>query len=240
MLDWNVLRILVSLCRLLFSQAHYSLASCGYVRMYGDHTLLLEEGEAYLALEDAANAKEIVAMRSPSYFAGDLRKLKLVDKFTLSTRAQSFQDPEGLPEALRRTPEQRFKFFENVRNALILCVKGRSEADKMSGGDYDGDKAWTCWNPHLVDHVQAFEAHDTSNYEVKKVPSEQKVFWETTTEDRLSYFYHFRGHQAHLGHLAELLDKSIDCFGFDHEFTQDLGRASFLQVKHEEIVSVNS
>jgi hypothetical protein len=200
--------------------------------MYADHTLLLEEGEAYLALKDTDDAEEVLAMRSPSYFSGDMRKLKLVNKFTLCQRAQSFQESDGLPEALRRTPQQRFSFFDNVRNALVLSIKGkRSEADRMSGGDHDGDRAWTCWNKHLVGKVMDIAAHDISKYLVEKVPAETKVFWETTVKDRLEYFFHFHDHKSHLGSLSDNLEKCIDAVGFEHEFTQDLGRAAFLQVR---------
>jgi hypothetical protein len=204
------------------------------MRMYADHTLLLEEGEAFLAHDDARDAKEIIAMRSPSYFAGDLRKLKLVDKLTLYERAKGFEEPPGLPDVLKRTYEQRFRFFDNVKNALILSVKGkRSEADRMSGGDHDGDIAWTCWNQELLEIVKSADAEDTSNYVVKKSPAEEKVFWETTQVEQLSYFAHFRGHHQHLGKLSEWLDKCIDMkgFGFAHDFTREVGKAAFLQVR---------
>jgi hypothetical protein len=200
--------------------------------MYGDHTLLLEEGEAFLAHDDARDAKHIVAMRSPSYFAGDLRKLKLVNKFDLSERAKTFKEPPGLPDALKRTPEQRFHFFENVKNALILSVKGeRSEADRMSGGDHDGDIAWTCWNKELCEIVKSADAEDTSTCVVKKSPAEEKGVWETTQEEQLLYFAHFRGHQQHLGKFSEWLDKCIDKLGFGHDFTREVGKVAFLQVR---------
>jgi hypothetical protein len=48
-----------------------------------DHTLLLEEGEAFLTLDQAFSAKEVVAMQLLSYFKGDLRKLNLVNTMTL-------------------------------------------------------------------------------------------------------------------------------------------------------------
>jgi hypothetical protein len=200
-----------------------------------DHTLLLEEGEAFLALDQAFGASEVVAMRSPSYFKGDLRKLKLVNTITLLRRADSFQEPDEWPEVLRRTPQQRIDFFSNVKNTIILSVRGtRSEADRMSGGDYDGDMAWVCWNEDLVSNVQPSKAHDTSSYTiVEKEPAEQKVFWSTTTKERLDFFYNFRSHQNHLGDLSEKLDKCIDAFGFDHPFTEDLGRAAFLQVSQK-------
>jgi hypothetical protein len=205
---------------------------CCYIRMHADHTLLLEVGEAFLAHDNALNAKMVIAMRSPSYFAGDLRKLKLVDTYTLSERALRFQEPEGLKESLRRTAVQRYEFFKNVRNVLILSCRGsRSEADRMSGGDYDGDKAWICWSDTLVSRVETATAQDTSKYIVKKEHQEQKPFWETTPQDTLNYYYNFRFHQSHLGRLSENLDKYIDLKGFDHEWTEDLGRASFLQVR---------
>ena len=201
------------------------------MRIYPDHTLLLREGEAFLAHEDAGDAKEVLAMRSPSYFKGDLRRLKLVNMYTLVERAQSFQEPPDMPELLRRTPEQRVAFFLNVKNALILSVRGhRSEADRMSGGDYDGDLAWTCWNSHLLEHVICIEAEDTSKYQTMKSTQETRVFWETTLKEQFEYFLHFQGHQQHLGKLAESLDKCIDKYGFQHEFSRELGKAAFQQV----------
>lgn len=38
------------------------------------------------------------------------------------------------------------------RDVIIFSSKGsRSLADKLSGGDYDGDIAWICWEPSIVD-----------------------------------------------------------------------------------------
>ena len=38
------------------------------------------------------------------------------------------------------------------RDVIIFSSKGsRSLADKLSGGDYDGDMAWICWEPSIVD-----------------------------------------------------------------------------------------
>lgn len=175
-------------------------------------------------------ATEILAMRSPSYFVGDLRKLKLVSDTELVQRALGFHEPENLDIRLRRTGKERCDFFLNAQNVLICSTKGRPEADKMSGGDYDGDTAWTCWNPVLLDQVEVVEAEDTAGFVVEKDPKEQQLFHSTTIDDRLDFYYHYRLHQSHLGKAAEALDRAIDRFGFQHEFTRDLGRVAFLRV----------
>lgn len=37
------------------------------------------------------------------------------------------------------------------KDVIVFSSKGeRSLADKLSGGDYDGDKAWICWEPEIV------------------------------------------------------------------------------------------
>jgi len=37
------------------------------------------------------------------------------------------------------------------KDVIVFSSKGeRSLADKLSGGDYDGDKAWICWEPDIV------------------------------------------------------------------------------------------
>jgi hypothetical protein len=96
--------------------------------MFPDHTGLLESGEAYVALGDAClevgRLGEIIAIRSPSYFSSDIRKLKVVSKKELTRRC-----------------EARGKFFADINVGLVLSTQGSiSEAELMSGGDFDGDK----------------------------------------------------------------------------------------------------
>jgi hypothetical protein len=79
---------------------------------------------------------EIIAFRSPSYFAGDLRRLKVVDLVTLYQRAATASELNNAPKELQRSAEEKVQFFELLRNCVVMCNKGRAEADKMSGGDY--------------------------------------------------------------------------------------------------------
>lgn len=125
--------------------------------MFPDHTGLLEPSEAFIAIGDdqtvqyeiERHSTDLVAMRLPSYFKGDLRKLKIVSK----------------AELLQRCAEKSV-FFNGVTVGLVLSTKGdKSQAEMMSGGDFDGDAAWCCWDNGIVSHVSDYPAPDTSLYE---------------------------------------------------------------------------
>jgi hypothetical protein len=120
--------------------------------MLPDHIQLLQEGEAFVGLPDELrgslhNAKEVLAFRNPSYFDGDLRKLKLVQYDDLLLRAN---EKGGTWVAKCQG------FFKNSTAALVLSTIGsESEAARMSGGDFDGDKAWICFDRDLVEQVSS-------------------------------------------------------------------------------------
>lgn len=191
----------------------------------------MEEGEAYVAMDrecdrSLSEAVHVLAMRSPSYFAGDLRKLKLVDYETLEKRAHAQQALYN-GRALHH-------FFLKLRYGLVLSTKGlKSEAQKMSGGDYDGDKAWVCWNQNIVDEVMDLDAENTTteHFQIKKSPEEQKPNSEASVEDRLNYALNFRKHQHQLGSLSNLLDRVIDIYGLGSEEADAVGTQAFLQVR---------
>jgi hypothetical protein len=169
-------------------------------------------------------------MRSPSYFTGDLRKLKLIDLDTLEERAQQTS----------YNVRTLHRFFRNLRYGLVLSTKGlKSEAQKMSGGDFDGDKAWVCWNPKLVDHVKDLEAEDTATKDFairKSAPgeNEQRLHALASQENRVKFSLHKRKHQHQLGRLSNLLDKTIDIHGLRdiHGLAKAVGTQGFLQVDH--------
>ena len=76
--------------------------------------------------------------KSPSYFAGDVRRLKIVTIDTLTERAERsgcLAVPTLSP--LHRTMKQKLDFFKCSNFCLVLSNKGQtSEASRMSGGDY--------------------------------------------------------------------------------------------------------
>ena len=151
-----------------------------------------------------------------------MRKLKLVSKKTLSDRA-------------RANPDQKIDFFNTVRHALITSIKGKSaEAHRMSGGDYDGDRAWLSWNTDLIGclpDTDDFVEEDTTNLSTQRSEIEEKLFSECSSDDVYNYMIHFRKHHQRLGRLSECLDILIDKYGFGDARTKDIGRAAFLQVR---------
>ena len=115
-LDPEIRRLKKRLVRKLFQslleKAHYPMDGCVYLRMYGDHTLLLEDGEAFVACDDLdSSAKEIIAMRSPSYFAGDLRRLSLVSLNDVKDRALQKRNYSNLAPELERNAEETRDLF---------------------------------------------------------------------------------------------------------------------------------
>jgi len=118
---------------------------------------------------------------------------------------------------------------------LILSTKGsRSEADKMSGGDYDGDFAWVCWNAELVSQVSGAEPVNTTGPDFQLKPSDDECQRadSTTVLDKLKYARHFKKHQSHLGIMANLLNSVMDKFGANSTVALKVGTKAFLQVDH--------
>ncbi len=69
--------------------------------------------------------RDVLVARSPAHFTSDIQKVRAV-----------FQP------ALRA-----------LKDVIVFSSKGNTPlAEKLSGGDYDGDRAWVCWDPRIVDN----------------------------------------------------------------------------------------
>ena len=164
--------------------------------MIPDHTALLRPYEAYVAVGDSTIQYEvesnshILAMRLPSYFKGDLRKLQCISRVELRKRC------------LRRSI-----FFDGIKVGLVLSTIGlMSEAEKMSGGDFDGDRAWVCWEEEIVNHVSFFPPVDTTQEEFKLPESpdrHQLVEWKEPVWSKaiIKYSHHHQQDSICLGKL---------------------------------------
>ncbi|KAH7162123.1 RNA dependent RNA polymerase-domain-containing protein [Dactylonectria estremocensis] len=104
-----------------------------YAYMVVDFTGTLEEGEVHLAFSSKFQVNEesdtlldgidVLVARSPAHFVSDIQKVKAVFK-------------PGL---------------KRLKDVIVFPSKGDSPlADMLSGGDYDGDQAWVCWDPEIV------------------------------------------------------------------------------------------
>ena len=75
-------------------------------------------------------------MKSPSYFVGDVRRLRVVSINMLEERCKSLSK-HNIPKELQRTPKEALDFFRSIKYAIVLSNRGNvSEAARMSGGDY--------------------------------------------------------------------------------------------------------
>jgi len=100
-----------------------------YAFMAPDWTETLEEGEIYLNPSESANfgdelsfftglplEGEMLVARIPAHFASDIQKVT----------------------AVRRNVDK----LMGLRDVVVFSTRGACLADKLSGGDYDGDQAW--------------------------------------------------------------------------------------------------
>ncbi|GKU08745.1 unnamed protein product, partial [Fusarium langsethiae] len=71
---------------------------------------------------------DVLVGRCPAHLPSDIQKVKAVFK-----------------------PELRH--FKNV--VVFSSLGDKPLASKLSGGDYDGDKAWVCWDPDIVDNFKS-------------------------------------------------------------------------------------
>lgn len=115
-----------------------NIAKSTYAYMLVDFWGVLEPDEVHLCfsrfddgdgeLSDLDGVDVLVA-RAPAHLPSDIQKVKAVFK-----------------------PELR-----HLRDVIIFSAKGDVPlAAMLSGGDYDGDKAWVCWDPEIVNN---FENH---------------------------------------------------------------------------------
>lgn len=108
-----------------------------YALMVVDFWGVLEEGEVHLSFstefktEDGSFADtlledmDVLVARSPAHYRSDIQKVRVVSR-----------------------PQLR-----KLKDVIVFSTKGESPlADMLSGGDYDGDIAWVCWDRNIVDN----------------------------------------------------------------------------------------
>ncbi|KAF3274774.1 hypothetical protein TWF970_007755 [Orbilia oligospora] len=97
----------------------------------------------------------VLVGRNPAHFASDIQKVTAVD-----------------------VPELRF-----LTDVIVFPAdpesNDRSLADYLSGGDYDGDRVWTCWDQRLVGEFKGELVHGPSTVDmVGYFEPERKMMWE--------------------------------------------------------------
>lgn len=131
----------------LKDELHIKIPKSTYAYMLVDFQGVLEPDEVHLCfsskfengtdeLSDLDNMDVLVG-RCPAHLPSDIQKVRAVFK-----------------------PELR-----HIRDVIVFSSKDDvSLAAKLSGGDYDGDKAWVCWLPELVENFKNSDVPDKPDF----------------------------------------------------------------------------
>jgi len=123
-------------CDEIKARFNITVGKSTYAYMIPDFWDVLEENEVYLDLSSFKdsltgfegtylNGSDILVARNPAHYASDIQKVKAVSKVEL----------------------------HGLKDVIVFSTKGEvSLASKLSGGDYDGDLAWVCWQADIVDN----------------------------------------------------------------------------------------
>eukprot|EP00978_Attheya_sp_CCMP212_P037937 scaffold183198_cov43-Attheya_sp.AAC.1 len=120
-----------------------SLFGSVFPEQLGDY---LRDGQCLVFTDQGLLVDTVIVSRSPSYTTGDVRVLEAVDL-------------EGVAPPLKRS-------LLNFRNCILFSTQGdRPEADKMSGGDMDGDQYLVIWDKRLTKHASQLRMKQPANYD---------------------------------------------------------------------------
>lgn len=117
----------------LMSKMHIGIPCSTYAFMTTDFSESLEEGEVHLSFSTKFQVEgfsdtlledmDVLIARSPAHLPSDIQRVRVVSKPTL----------------------------RKLKDVIVFPMKGKVPlADMLSGGDYDGDRAWVCWDQDIV------------------------------------------------------------------------------------------
>ncbi|KAL2015359.1 hypothetical protein VTK56DRAFT_5756 [Thermocarpiscus australiensis] len=120
-------------CDVLKTKLNIRVGRSAYIYMVVDFWGVLEENEVHVGFSSKFSDDDgsytlladcdVLVARSPAHFVSDVQKVRAVFKPQLHA----------------------------LKDVIVFSTKGNIPlADKLSGGDYDGDMAWVCWDPDIV------------------------------------------------------------------------------------------
>ncbi|KAH8817394.1 RNA dependent RNA polymerase-domain-containing protein [Xylogone sp. PMI_703] len=76
------------------------------------------------------------------------------------------RSPAHLPTDIQKVRARYVPKLKDIKDVALFSRKGpRPLADKLSGGDYDGDRCWICWDENIVKNFEnASEPQDIDFY----------------------------------------------------------------------------
>ncbi|PKS06062.1 hypothetical protein jhhlp_007896 [Lomentospora prolificans] len=122
-------------CRSLRNKIRIQVPRSTYAFMVVDFSGVLEEGEVHMAFStpfitdgettNELHGHDVLVARNPAHFPSDIQRVKVV--YNLGLR--------------------------HLKDVIVFSRKGDVPlAQLLSGGDYDGDKAWVCWDHEIVEN----------------------------------------------------------------------------------------
>ncbi|KAI3392738.1 hypothetical protein diail_5252 [Diaporthe ilicicola] len=183
-------------CEKLSKKLNIKVGRSAYLLMVVDFLNILKEGEVHIAFADRFRADvdewegtmvhgvDVLVARSPAHFTSDIQRVKAVFKPELS----------------------------QLQNVIVFSAKGDIPlADKLSGGDYDGDMCFCTWDDRVVSNF--------TNAEDQAQPDLSEYF----RQDKIQLQQLLSSHGEDLGAaIDEMIEK---CFAFN--LTKDmLGQAT--------------
>ncbi|KAB8296442.1 hypothetical protein EYC80_009183 [Monilinia laxa] len=95
------------------------------------------------------------------------------------------RNPAHYPSDIQRVTAVSKHELRHFKDIIFFSIRGYpSLADKLSGGDYDGDKAWICWDPAIVESF--------TNADIPKIPNLVKNGF--IKQDKTTYAQLTKGH----------------------------------------------
>lgn len=184
------------MCEKLKKKLNIKIGCSASLFMVVDFHDQLEEGEVHIAFSDRFRADagdwegimvhgvDVLVARSPAHFPSDIQRVKAVFR-------------PGLAQ---------------LQNVIVFSAKGKTSlAEKLSGGDYDGDIAFVCWDDRVVKNF------DNANDEVQ--PDLRSYYRQDQIKLRQLLSTHNEDYRPAIGEMIE------KCFAFN--LTKDmLGQAT--------------
>ncbi|KAF3941120.1 hypothetical protein ABW19_dt0208980 [Dactylella cylindrospora] len=215
--DWFK-EILSDYCLEIKERMHITVQKSRMPFCVPDPSGILRDGEVYMRFSTPViDEKTLLSMdilqgdilvgRNPAHCRSDIRKVKAID----------------VPELRHLTDVIVFSADQNTCN--------RSLASYLSGGDYDGDRVWTCWDPRLVKSFQNHEIEEISvgNYFRKDQSKMKERTMGNWKRDRMGAFQNFMNKHLRLaldddllGICTSYLEKTVYTEGIDHPLAKEL------------------
>jgi hypothetical protein len=148
------------MCEKLSKKLNIKIGCSAYLFMVVDFQNVLEEGQVHIAFSDRfrsdtedwegtmVHGVDVLVARSPAHFTSDIQRVKAVFK-----------------------PE-----LAQLQNVIVFSAKGNIPlADKLSGGDYDGDQCFCVWDDRVVGNFTNAKDELQPDLELRKYYRQDKI-----------------------------------------------------------------